>query len=45
VKPTVREQLTRVGVFDRIGNENTHGNVDRTVHGQITARGGNRADA
>jgi sulfate permease, SulP family len=44
IKPTVRDLLVRDGVLDRIGEKNTHGNVDHAVAAQMTAKGSGRAD-
>ena len=45
VKPAVREALERDGVLDRIGDDETQGNVDQAVGAQIPAEGGTRAGA
>jgi SulP family sulfate permease len=45
LKPAVRRLLARDGVLDRIGQENTHGNVDHAVEAQIAAAGGSHAGA
>ena len=44
VKPAVRDLLVRDGVLARIGEENTHGNVDHAVAAQMAAKGGRRVD-
>ena len=45
VKPAVCEALERDGVLDRIGDDETQGNVDQAVGAQIPAEGGTRAGA
>ena len=44
VKPAVREVLKRDGVFERIGEDKTHGNIEQAVEAQMTAQGDSRAD-
>ena len=43
LKPAVRELLARDGVLDRLGDANTHGNVDHAVAAELAAREGNPA--
>ena len=37
--------LERDGVLDRIGDDNTYGNIDQAVEAQLPAEGGTRAGA
>ena len=44
VKPAVREVLKRDGVFERIGEDKIHGNIEQAVEAQMTGQGDSRAD-
>jgi hypothetical protein len=40
----VRDLLVRDGVLARIGEENTHGNVDHVAAARMAVKGGRRAE-
>jgi sulfate permease, SulP family len=44
VKPAVREVLKRDGVFELIGEDKIHGNIEQAVEAQMTGQGDSRAD-
>ena len=44
LKPAVRELLARDGVLDRLGDANTHGNVDHAVAAELAAQEASPAD-
>ena len=44
VKPAVLEVLKRDGVFERIGEDKIHGNIEQAVEAQMTGQGDSRAD-
>ena len=45
VKPAVQEVLRRDGFLDRLGEDRTHGNVDRAVEAQLGGTGTQASEA